>query len=47
LDNIYGKEWQVMDVYFPFEIVKMPKIDKPVEFDTSLLWKPEDWGLIP
>jgi len=28
------------DVTFPYEIVKMPKIDKPVEFDTSLIWQP-------
>jgi len=28
------------DVTFPYEIVKMPKIDKPVVFDTSLLWIP-------
>jgi len=27
---------------FPVEAVKMPKIDKPVVFDTSLLWSPND-----
>jgi len=42
LDNIKGKNGQFMDINFPFEIVKMPKIDKPIVFDTSLLWKPED-----
>jgi len=40
LDNIYGKEFQFLDIAFPYEIVKMPKIDKPVVFDTSLLWVP-------
>jgi len=29
-----------MNVTFPYEIVKMPKIDKPVMFDISLLWIP-------
>jgi len=47
LDNINGKKMQVTDVWFPYEIVKMPKIDKPVEFDTSLLWKIEDWYTTP
>jgi len=42
LDNIYGKEFQFLDIAFPYEIVKMPKIDKPVIFDTSLLWNPYD-----
>jgi|GEM_PF-279955 len=42
LDNIKGKNGQFMDINFPFEIVKMPKIDKPVEFDTSLFWSPND-----
>jgi len=40
LDNIYGKEFQFLDIAFPIEIIKMPKIDKPVVFDTSLLFTP-------
>jgi len=27
-------------ITFPYEIVKMPKTDKPIVLDTSLLWTP-------
>jgi len=43
VENLESDHYSIFSAgmfYFPIEMVRMPKTDKPIVFDTSLLWLP-------